>query len=70
MTCRAAARVGSSKLEPTLSWPVPALGTWRPVLIPLQRHLPAENNFLMSVRVQVMGGQSVLIKTNTKPEYC
>lgn len=51
MPCRAAAKVGSSELVPTLSWPVPALGTWRPVLTPLQQHLPVESNFWRPVRV-------------------
>lgn len=65
MICRAAAKVGGSELVPTLSSLVPALGTWRPVLTPLQQHPPAENHFWRPVRVLEMGRQSVLIKTNT-----
>lgn len=51
MTCRAAAKVGSSEQVPPLSWPVPALGTWIPVLTPLRQHLPVEDNFWRPVRV-------------------
>lgn len=50
MTCRGAAKVGSSGLVPTLSSPVPALSTWGPVLTPLQ-HLPVESNSWRPVRV-------------------